>query len=231
MPDGVATALVMVVLVMVNVSEHLLRAPRWFGPLVVGGLLVLARCTGLSWSQLGLSSDRFRSGSRWALGAIAFVAGAYLAGVLLPLTRAAFLDTRYDLTVPGALLSAFVIIPVSTILVEEIAFRSVLWGVLARHSRTSSVLVTSSVLFGLWHILPSIHVASANHGVGEAVRGAGSSATGVAVVATVALTAIGGMVAGEMRRRSGSVLASVGVHWATNGLGVLFGLLAWRLAG
>ncbi|WP_255522689.1 MULTISPECIES: hypothetical protein [unclassified Blastococcus] len=36
------------------------------------------------------------------------------------------------------------------------------------------------------------------------------------------------MVFGELRRRSGSVLASAGAHWATNALGVLAGLLAWH---
>jgi len=97
---------------------------------------------------------------------------------------------------------------------EEIAFRSVLWGMMARYSTRRRVLVISSRLFGLWHILPSLHLASANR----------------AVVATVAFTAVGGLVAGELRRRSGSVLASVGLHWATNALGVLCGLVAWRLA-
>ena len=43
------------------------------------------------------------------------------------------------------------------------------------------------------------------------------------VVGTVALTTLGGLVFGELRRRSGSVLASAGAHWATNALGVLFG--------
>jgi membrane protease YdiL (CAAX protease family) len=231
LPARVATAVVVVVLVTVNVTEHLFRGVYWFGPLVAIGLLVFARWTGLSWSQLGLGSDRLRSGFRWALSAIAVVTGAYLVGVLLPPTRTAFLDTRYDLTVPGALLSAFVIIPLGTVLVEEVAFRSVLWGMLARHFTTNRVLVTSSVLFGLWHILPSLHLASSNHGMGEAVRGTGGPATALVVVVTVAFTAIGGVVAGDMRRRSDSVLASIGLHWATNGVGVLFGVLAWRLAG
>ena len=230
-PAVVATAFVLVVLVLVNVAEYLVRGGLWFGPLVAGVLLVFARWTGLSWFQLGLGRDRLRSGSRWAIAAIAVIAVAYLAGVLLPLTRAAFLDARYHLAMPGALMSAFVVIPVGTILVEEIAFRSVLWGMLARHTTTRRVLLTSSVLFGLWHVLPSLHLASANQGVGDAVRGAGGSATVLVVVATVAFTALGGVVAGELRRRSGSVLASVGMHWATNGLGVLFGVLAWHLAG
>jgi membrane protease YdiL (CAAX protease family) len=45
-------------------------------------------------------------------------------------------------------------------------------------------------------------------------------------VGTVVLTTIGGLVFGELRRRSGSVVASAGAHWATNALGVLFGLIA-----
>jgi uncharacterized protein len=151
--------------------------------------------------------------------------------VLFPLTRSAFLDTRYHLTVSGALLSAFVIIPVGTILVEEVAFRSVLWGMLARQFTRGRVLVTSSVLFGLWHILPSLHLAGTNQGVRDAVRGVGGSTTVLVVVVTVVVTAVGGAVAGELRHRSGSVLASVGMHWATNALGVLFALLAWHLSG
>ena len=230
-PAGVATAVVVVVLAVVNVAEHFVRGVLWVGPVVVIALVCFARWTGLSWSQLGLSKDQLRSGSRWGLGAIAVVAAFYLAGVLFPLTRPAFLDARYHLTLPGALLSAFLIIPVGTILVEEVAFRSVLWAMLARQFTTWLVLVASSVLFGLWHILPSLHLSLANQGMGHAVRGVGGAATVVVVVVTVVITAVGGAVAGALRHCSGSVLASAGMHWATNALGVLFGLLAWRLAG
>jgi membrane protease YdiL (CAAX protease family) len=52
----------------------------------------------------------------------------------------------------------------------------------------------SSVLFGLWHILPSLHLALTNRGVGAAVRGVGGSATVLVVVATVVVIAIGGAV-------------------------------------
>jgi membrane protease YdiL (CAAX protease family) len=123
-----------------------------------------------------------------------------------------------------------VAIPVRTILVEEVAFRSVLWGMLARHASRWWVLGLSSALFGLWHVLPSLHLLSANRGVRDLLPSAGVAATVVVVVGTVALTALGGVVAGELRRRSGSLLASAGMHWATNSLGVLFGLVAWRLA-
>ena len=157
------------------------------------------------------------------------MAAIYLAGILLPLSRPAFLDSRYHLGLSGALLTAFVIIPVGRVLIEEVAFRSVLWGMLSRHMTVWRVLLISSLLFGLWHVLPSLHLDSANRGVNELMSGAGGAANVVTIAATVAFTALGGVVAGELRRRSGSVLASVGMHWATNALGVLFGVLAWKL--
>ncbi len=230
-PAFLATGLVVVALVTLNVAQHLLSSMTWLGPVAAVVLVVFARWSGLSWSQLGLHRDRLRSGAAWGLGAIGVVALVYLGGVLLPLTRPAFLDARYHLSLHGALVTAFVVIPLGTIMLEEVAFRSVLWGMLSRHSTTWRVLLTSSALFGLWHILPSLHLATANQGIGDAVRGAGAAAGVLVIGGIVAFTALGGVVAGELRRRSGSVLASAGMHWATNSLGVLFGLVAWHLVG
>lgn len=228
-PAIVATGVVVAALAGVNLAEHLLTNAVWLGPVAAAALLAFARWSGLSWAQLGMHRKHLWSGARWGLGAIVLVAVVYLAGVLLPVSRSAFLDARYHLGLRGALISAFVIIPLSTILLEEVAFRSVLWGMLSRHAATWRVLLTSSALFGLWHILPSLHLATANHGIGDAVKGAGTAAGVLVIIGIVAFTALGGVVAGELRRRSGSILASAGMHWATNGLGVLFGLLAWRM--
>ena len=219
---------VVVALVGINVINHALHPPWWVRALAGAGLLSAARLVGLSWSQLGLGRAGLRAGCLWGLGAIAAVAVVYTVGVLLPPVRPAFQDVRYDLPLPGALRTAFVAIPFGTVLLEEVAFRSVLWGALARHARPWQVLGTTSVLFGLWHVIPALGVGETNRGVSQTVGAAGSAAL---VVGTVALTTVGGLVFGEMRRRSGSVVASAGAHWATNALGVLFGLFAWRLEG
>ena len=227
MPDVVATGVVLVALVAINLTAHLLSTPWWLGPAEAAALVAFARFSGLTWSDLGLGRDRLGPGLRWALGAVAVVAAVYAVGVLLPLTRSAFQDSRYHLPLAEALFTSFVAIPLGTVLLEEIAFRSVLWGMLARQLSQWGVLLTTSVLFGLWHVLPAVHVGSANRGVSGAIGGN----SWLVVTATVAFTALGGLVFGELRRRSGSVLAAMGAHWATNALGVLFGLLAWRLAG
>ena len=221
----VVSGAVILTLAVVNVTDHLLHPPWWVRALEGAALLAWARLDGLSWSQLGLGRDRLGSGCRWGLGAIGVVAGVYVVGVLLPLTRPAFQDVRYDLPLSEALRTVFVVIPLGTVALEEIAFRSVLLGFLSRHLREWQVLATTSALFGFWHVMPALHVGATNRGVSEAV-GAG---TGVVVVGTVVLTTIGGLVFGELRRRSGSVLASAGAHWATNALGVLFGLVAWHM--
>src|SRR3954447_11955288 len=224
--NRLVSASAVAVLAAINVTDHTLHPPWWVRALEGAGLLAWARLDDLSWSQLGLGRDRLGAGCRWGLGAIGLVAGGYVVGGLLPQTGPAFQDVRYHLPLPEALRTAFVVIPLGTVLLEELAFRSVLWGMLSRHLRPWQVLVTTSVLFGFWHVLPSLDVGSTNRGVSDAVGGAGNAAV---VAGIVAFTTVGGLVFGELRRRSGSVLASAGAHWATNALGVLFGLLAWHL--
>lgn len=250
LPAGAGDALAVVgALAVLNVVRHLVpAASTWVSATASLVLVAHARRRGLSWAQLGMSRDQVRSGGLWGLGTIAAVGAVYLVGVLVPRTRPAFLDSRHDVALPEALSTAFVGIPLGTVLLEEVAFRSVLPGMLARHTDTAKAHALSSALFGLWHVLPSLRFASArglaSPGVTRpvwALDGAADGAVGVratptarsavpVVLSTVAFTAVGGAVAAQLRRRSDSVLASAGMHWATNGLGVLFGLAARRLA-
>jgi uncharacterized protein len=154
------------------------------------------------------------------------VALVIAAGALLPATREAFRDTRYHLAWSQALLHAMVLIPVGTVLVEEIAFRGVLWGLLRRLWGTAAATAISSALFGLWHVLPSLGLAASNEAVAGVV-GRGRSAQVTTVLTTVAFTALSGVVFCELRRRSGSVLAPAGLHWAANGLALLASAAVW----
>src|SRR6185312_5074832 len=126
---------------------------------------------------LGLSRDRLRTGALYAAGAIAVVAAIYAVALLIPATRRGFLDSRYHVSTAAALVTSFGRIPLGTILFEEVAFRGVLWALISRLSTPVSALVVTSGLFGLWHVLPSLHLASANSGVREAVGGTSGGAS------------------------------------------------------
>jgi len=227
---GWALAIVVLVLVVVNVTDiRVARAALVLGPAGAAGLLALARWASLSWAELGLGQGTWRRGLAWALAGIGAVAVVFTVGAALPLTRGVFRDIRYHLGWGPALLTAFVLIPLGTVLFEEVAFRGVLWSLLRREYGTWAATIVSSALFGVWHVLPSLHLAAEDQALGSAV-GPGSSGQSLSVVGVVFFTGLAGVVLCEARRRSGSLLASVGLHWAVNGLGVLAAAAIWAWA-
>jgi membrane protease YdiL (CAAX protease family) len=227
---GWAVAAVVPILAAVNVVDvRVAHASLVLGPVGAAGLLAIARWAGLSWQELGLGSGTWRRGLIWASGAIGAVAVVFAVGATLPLTRDAFRDGRYRLDWEHALITAFLLIPLGTVIFEEVAFRGVLWGLIRRGRGTLTATVVSSVLFGLWHVLPSLGLAADNQAIGSAV-GQGTSGQAISVLGTVLFTGLSGVVFCELRRRSGSLLASVGLHWATNGLGVLAAASIWAWA-
>ncbi|MBB2947511.1 membrane protease YdiL (CAAX protease family) [Actinoplanes lutulentus] len=221
---GLLLGAVVVVLVAVNVANKYGPAGTGLvaGPLVALGLLLLGRRAGLTWHDLGLSRRTLTRGSKYAVGAILAVAVVYGIAAAVPATRPAFQDGRYDLQLSAVLQTAFLVIPFGTVLLEEVAFRGVLHGLVNRHRGAVWASVVSSVLFGLWHILPSLRLAEANQAVGAAV-GSGMGGQILAVAGAVGFTALAGLLLCELRRRSGSLLAAAALHWATNGMGLLVG--------
>lgn len=226
-PVGWAVAGLIAFLAVVNVVDiRVTDASLVVGPVAAVGLLALARWAGLDWRELGLGRGTWRRGLIWGAAAIGAVAVVFVAGAALPATRGAFRDTRYDLSWPDALLKSLVLIPLGTILLEEVAFRGVLWGLISRARGVWTATVISSALFGLWHVLPSLGLATDNEAIGSAV-GTGGAGRVISVLGTVLFTALSGVVFCELRRRSGSLLAPAGLHWATNGLGVLVSAWVW----
>ena len=150
----------------------------------------------------------------------------YLLALALPATRAAFADERAARLSAAALAwFALVRVPLGTVLLEEVGFRGVLWGLLTRRRGTKWATVLSSVAFGAWHGLPSLGLTSGN--AAAAAFGTGAAGRAGAVLAALAGTTVAGVVLCELRRRSGSLLAPAGLHCATNSLGYLF---AWATA-
>ena len=231
MTTGAALVVVLVAMAGMNVWVHVgpSRVHPFTGPLAAAALLLVARLAGLSWTQLGLGRHFVVRGVVYGAVAAGAVALVYLVAVALPATRGAFRDTRYQVGPGAALFMSLVTIPLATVVFEEIAFRSVLWGLLVAQSGVTVATTTSAVLFGLWHVLPALKLTRTNTAVAGDGDPAGSRLL-LAVVGTVVFTTLAGVIFAELRRRSGSVLAPMGLHWATNGLGVLASARVWAIS-
>ncbi|MFF4007820.1 CPBP family intramembrane glutamic endopeptidase [Streptomyces sp. NPDC001717] len=222
-----AVGLTVAVLVAANLLLH-----RWSGPVglvaavVVSALLLgVLRWAGGTRADAGLAPGTLARGARWGLALAALVAVVYLAGALLPPTRVLFEDRRYEgMSAGGLLLRVLVTVPVGTVLVEEVAFRGVLYGLVDRARGAVWATAVSSLLFGLWHVLPSLHLATAKPAL-TPVFGDSAAGAGLAVAGAVLFTAAAGVLFCELRRRSDSLLAPMGLHWAVNAFGYVAGYL------
>ncbi|MGW7285494.1 CPBP family intramembrane glutamic endopeptidase [Streptomyces sp. NPDC054847] len=220
-----ASGLIVAVLVAANVAMH-----RWSGlldlttALLVSVLLLgVLRWAGGTWADAGLAPGTLARGCRWALVLMGVVGAVYVAGALLPATRSLFEDRLYEgMSATELTARVLVLVPVGTVLVEEVAFRGVLYGLLCRARGAVRATTVSSLLFGLWHVLPSLATAkpALTTVFGTSVLGAA-----LAVAATVLFTAAAGVLFCELRRRSGSLLAPMGLHWAVNAFGYVAGFL------
>jgi uncharacterized protein len=221
---------VVVVLALTNLIAHF--TTPWASiatvPAAAVGLVVLVRSRGLGWAELGLSREHWKAGAGYAVAAVAVVFSVIAIGMLLPWTRPMFLNNNYA-TVSGALIASMIIIPLQTVIPEELAFRGVLHGALNRAWGFRGVAAAGSLLFGLWHIATSLGLTSSNVGFTR-LLGGGLLGTVVGVVLAVAATAVAGFVFTWLRRRSGSLIAPIALHWSLNGLGALAAALVWHLS-
>ena len=223
-------AIVVVVLALTNLLAHF--TTPWANiavvPAAAVGLLLLVRSRGLGWSELGLGREHWKSGAGYAIAAVALVGTVIAIGALLPWTRPMFLNDHYA-TLSGALIASMIIIPLQTVIPEELAFRGVLHGALDRAWGWRGVAAAGSLLFGLWHIATSMGLTASNGGFTK-ILGGGVFGMVVGVVGAVLATAAAGFVFTWLRRRSGSLIAPIALHWSLNGLGALAAALVWQLS-
>jgi membrane protease YdiL (CAAX protease family) len=222
----IALAASVAILAVVNLlnNRRAVRAYVVTSVLAAAVLLALFRAA-RPWADVGLGRDALASGARWAVLLVSLVACGYLVAAALPATRALFLDRRVEqVSRPVVAYQVLVRIPVGTVFLEEVAFRGVLYGLVWHRYGPVVATVVSVALFGLWHVLPALDVVKLNRVAGRAF-----DAYPVLFVAAAVLAAmLAGLVLCELRRRTGSLLPGMALHWATNGLGYLAGVLINR---
>lgn len=221
---------VVVVLTVTNLIAHF--TTPWASiatvPAAALALLFLVRARGLGWAELGLGREHWKSGVGYAAAAAGLVLLVIAVGALLPWTRPMFLNDRYA-TLSGAIVASMIIIPLQTVIPEELAFRGVLHGALDRAWGFRGVAAAGSLLFGLWHIASSLGLTAGNVGFTK-ILGGGFFAMAAGVLGAVLATAAAGFVFTWLRRRSGSLIAPIALHWSLNGMGAVAAALVWHLS-
>jgi membrane protease YdiL (CAAX protease family) len=220
-PDRTRVVLValIVVLALVGSGRSAWLPSPWHLPnnvtltLVVAALAAVARMTR---AELGIETASVCSGLRW--GGASFAAVTVVVVTAAAVVPDVFVDDRVDVSVGEMLWRALVVIPVGTVVLEELAFRGVLLGLLRRITTTMRAVAVSSALFGLWHV-PGVLSGRADD--------ASTLAVTASVIGTVVATTVAGVVFTALRLRSGSLVAPVLAHIGTNS--VTF-VVAWTVA-
>jgi uncharacterized protein len=225
-PEAVGVA----VLAMHNVAVHrMLPAPAGAALNLVTAfrLTAFAGRAGCSRGDLGIAAEDLGNGLRLGLGAAAAAAGAVAVGASLPATRRFFGDRRVSGV--GRAQAAYhlaVRIPLATALAEELLFRGALLALLRQRRSPATAVLWTSLLFGAWHVLPTIDHYQGNP-ASSLVADSGKGRR-LAVLATMLSTTGAGVVFAWLRLRSRSVLAPVLAHAAVNASAYLAGRLVDR---
>jgi len=189
-------------------------------------LLALARLRGIKPPELGLSLKRAGTGARVGTVVSAMVMAGLAAAALSPYHRRWLSDARMAGTSNRSVAyHAAVRVPLGTVVWEETAFRAVLPVLLQRVMPVRRARVANSVLFGLWHVRPTLDALRLN-GVATSKPRAWA-----AVVNAVVATALVDIVLSGLQRRTGSLVAPALVHVTTNSAGTVAAAVCPRCRG
>lgn len=218
-PVGIHLAAIIALVLYANVIVNEVLSPPWYVPFnlaVLGVVMFIARRAGTTDEALGVGRRHLQRGLIVG-GLIALVLVALLAAaVAIPDTRDAFRDDRIVEGSAGlSLYHALFRVPIGTALYEEILFRGVVFGMLARRTSALAAAAWSSLLFGLWHVLPALDAIETNP-IGDAF-----GATWTPVVAAVVSTFLAGLFFVWVRLFAGSIVAPIIVHVSSNSTAIL----------
>ena len=186
---------------------------------VTTGLVAAAARSGLGAADLGLAAADQGVGALVSLAIVLVVVSAVVAAGRVPRLLRLFEDSRrVDLTGRVVARQVLLDVPLGTVLVEEVAFRGVVLGLLLGQLGSGGALAVSSLLFGIWHVPAALEMHEANSAGPADARGRRRT-----VLATVAFTAVAGSVFAALRLLTGSLLPPAALHWSANASGIAVG--------
>jgi membrane protease YdiL (CAAX protease family) len=196
------------------------------GTALVAISIALTRALGLDAAAVGLSRVGFARGA--AIGAGLGLVGATAAVGALRLVAPAIVGQEVEyaplaqVTELELVRHVAVLLPLGTVIPEELAFRGVLLGGLLRRMRQRDALIVSGVAFALWHLGVAIVT------VDDTTLGSPSPWFGLATVVALAVVLLGGSALAWIRLRTRSLATTIALHWTFNA-GLLLGLSYTRV--
>lgn len=155
--------------------------------------------SGLDVRSLGLTRAAIGSGLRLGGIVVALVVAVTVIGALVASGSGTFDVDDAHISAGALLVKIGIIIPLGTVVGEELIFRGVLHGLFTRVLTPPWALIVGAVVFGLWHVFP-------------AWRADGH----LVAASTLVATSVAGAVFVWLRVRSDSLVAPVLAHVATN---------------
>jgi membrane protease YdiL (CAAX protease family) len=189
------------------------------GLLLIVIVLAWAWWARISWAELGLDRQGI-----WGSLALGFgVAAATLVPALLIMRFPPVVGEPVSygpalaITTTDLLLRVLILMPIDTVLPEELAFRGVLLSsLLRRHAAVAAVLL-AAVPFTVWHVV----IVGRTLGLTNLVEQPLFTALGFA--GALIAVFIGGVLFGWLRVKTGHLAGSLAAHWGFN-TGLLVGL-------
>jgi membrane protease YdiL (CAAX protease family) len=175
---------------------------------------------GADWRDLGLAHDRMLAGLKLGGLTLIPIAAVVAVGLAIPWTRDFFRDTTIvDASTAEATYTVLLRIPLGTAMAEELIFRGALLGLYLQRHRSWMAAMLSSLVFGVWHVLPTLNTLGTNPGASATQSNPLLQAGAVALV--VLATGVAGIFFSWLRLRSGSILAPWLTHTGFNAIGYL----------
>jgi membrane protease YdiL (CAAX protease family) len=217
--SGLSLAILLAVLIICNLGFAYSNGWSRWGWQVFGflGLFSVYKFSGLSLSDIGLSRSRIGAGLKYALAAMILISIALLVAYLV--NKKIFMDKRYDQSLKTALTAGLLVLPLKVVLFEELAFRGIMPALLKDlGSKPWMILIVSSILFGLWHILTAPKTSSLT---------IGSHSNILVILGIFLATFAGGVILYLLRQQSDSLIAPILVHWFINCSAMILAALSW----
>lgn len=182
-----------------------------------GGLFAVYRLAGLNLADIGLSKSHLGSGLKLGLLSVFVIAVSFT--ILYLINQKIFGDSRYHQPLSTAFYSALLLVPLKTVIFEELVFRGIMPALLKGFGiNLIYIAIVSSLIFGLWHLTsaPKSDAVSIAH-----------FSNWMIVLGVFIATSTGGAILYLLRYYSDSLIASMIVHWFVNGFAIVLTSLSW----